>query len=204
MAGNQTPHGIRDYVIARVGTFCAVRSAEVFGLRWESYLGDRFLIRDSAWEGKLFENTTKKGKRHVGIDTNTKRIIERWKAMSLDTRPEALIFPSEAGTPFASRNWLQRNLRPIGARLKIKTPLTFQVMRRTFGTHNQKQLTHTSQHLGHRSTTTTSRFYVEEVPEEVKEMQEGYAGEIDRWKNPPVKKLDRTGPKFQRAASTKY
>jgi integrase len=45
MAGNQTPHGIRDQAIARIGTFCAVRSAEVFGLRWESFLGDRLLFR---------------------------------------------------------------------------------------------------------------------------------------------------------------
>jgi integrase len=93
MAGNQTRHGIRDYAIARIGTFCAVRSAEVFGLRWESYLGDRFLIQDSAWEGKLFENTTKKGRRHVGIDAKTKRILEQWKAICPDARPEALMFP---------------------------------------------------------------------------------------------------------------
>jgi hypothetical protein len=96
-------------------------------------------------------------------------------------------------------------LQPIGVRLKIKTPLTFQVMRRTFGTHNQKQLTHTSKHLGHRSTTTTSRFYVEEVPEEVKKMQEGYAGEIDALGNPRKRpsavKLDRTGPKSKSSSS---
>lgn len=205
MAGNPTRYGIRDYAIARIGTFCAVRSAEVFGLRWDSYLGDRFLIQDSAWEGKLFENTTKKGRRHVGIDAMTKQVIERWKAVCPDAGPEALVFPSEAGTPFASRNWLQRNLQPIGVRLGIKTPLTFQVMRRTFGTHNQKQLTHASHHLGHRSTTTTSRFYVEEVAEEVREMQEGYAGEIDALanprKNPSAAKLDRTGPKSKRSSS---
>jgi len=208
MAGIQTPHGIRDYAIARIGTFCAVRSAEVFRLRWESYLGDRFLIQDSAWEGKLFENTTKKGRRHVGIDARTKQIIEQWKAICPDTRPEALIFPSESGTPFASRNWLQRNLQPIGARLKIKTPLTFQVMRRTFGTHNQQQLTHTSKHLGHGSTTTTSRFYVAEVPAEVKKMQEGYAEEIDGLENPRKKpsaeKLDRTGPKSKSSSSASH
>jgi len=81
-------------------------------------------------------------------------------------------------------------------------------MRRTFGTHNQKQLTHTSKHLGHRSTTTTSRFYVEAVPEEVKQMQQGYAEEIDGLGNPRKKpsteKLDRTGPKFKNRLSLSH
>lgn len=35
MANNERKTGIRDYAITRIGTFCAVRSAEVFGLRWE-------------------------------------------------------------------------------------------------------------------------------------------------------------------------
>jgi hypothetical protein len=99
-------------------------------------------------------------------------------------------------------------LQPIGAKLKIKTPLTFQVMRWTFGTHNQRQLTDTSKHLGHRSTTTTSRFYVEEVPEEVKKMQESYAGEIDALQNPRKRpsavNLDPTGPKSKSSSSVNH
>jgi hypothetical protein len=55
---------------------------------------------------------------------------------------------------------------------------------------------------------TTSRFCVEEVPDEVKRMQEDYAGEIDAMENPRKKpsadKLDRNGPKSKRGSSANY
>jgi hypothetical protein len=47
----------------------------------------------------LFQNTTKKGRGQVGIDAKTREIIEQWKAICPDSRPEALIFPSGAGIP---------------------------------------------------------------------------------------------------------
>ena len=34
--------------VLHVGTFCAMRTAEVFGLRWSAFRDDHFLIRDSA------------------------------------------------------------------------------------------------------------------------------------------------------------
>ena len=47
--------------LLHVGVFCAVRTSEVLGLRWRSFCGDHFLIRDSAWKGKLLEDATKTG-----------------------------------------------------------------------------------------------------------------------------------------------
>jgi integrase len=44
-----------------VGIFCAMRTAEIFGLRWSAFRGDYFLIRDTAWRGKLLEDATKTG-----------------------------------------------------------------------------------------------------------------------------------------------
>jgi hypothetical protein len=66
-----------------------VRSAEVFGLRWECDLGEDFLIEHSAWEGKLWRR---------------RQALDRWKEICNDPCPEALMFPSEKpGVPFASR-----------------------------------------------------------------------------------------------------
>src|SRR5215831_2242220 len=112
MAQNNTKTGIRDYAITRIGTFYAVRSAEVFGLRWECDLGEDLFIKHSAWEGKLYERHTKKSKpRKVAVDTCTRQALDRWKEISDDPHPEALMFPSEKpGAPFTSRNWLERNL----------------------------------------------------------------------------------------------
>jgi integrase len=168
MEDNKSIAGIRDYAIARIGTFCAVRSAEVFGLRWECDLGKDLFIKHSAWEGKLYERHTKKAKpRRVAVDNRTRLALDAWKEICNDTRPEALMFPSEkTGVPFTSRNWLERNLQPIGRNLGIRTLLTFQVLRRSFATHNQKQLKNVQAHLGHESTGTTADLYVVEIPEE--------------------------------------
>jgi len=181
MAENKSKAGIRDYAITRIGTFCAVRSAEVFGLRWECDLGKDLYIKHSAWEGKLYERHTKKAKpRKVAVDKRTRQTIDNWKKICNDTRPEALMFPSQKpAVPFTSRNWLERNLQPVGKNLGIRTPLTFQVLRRSFATHNQKQLKNVQAHLGHESTGTTADLYVVEIPKEVRRTQELYAAEIE-------------------------
>ena len=49
----------RDSAILHIGTFCAMRPAEVFGLYWGSFRGDHFVIRNSAWEGKLLADQAK-------------------------------------------------------------------------------------------------------------------------------------------------
>jgi integrase len=87
MAQNNTKTGIRDYAITRIGTFCAVRSAEVFGLRWECDLGEDLFIKHSAWEGKLYEQYTKKAKpRKVAVDTRTRQALDRWKKICNDVK----------------------------------------------------------------------------------------------------------------------
>jgi integrase len=221
MESDNSKTGIRDYAITRIGTFCAVRSAEVFGLCWECDLGKDVFIKHSAWEGKLYERHTKKAKpRKVAVDKRTRQALDDWKEICNDTRPEALMFPSDKpGIPFTSRNWLERNLQPIGKTLGIRTPLTFQVLRRTFATHNQKQLKNVQAHLGHQSTGTTADLYVVEIPEEVRRTQERYAAEIEalaKRKRPSkiakkhsapstsTEKLDATGRKFLKGMSVSY
>ena len=221
MANNKSKTGIRDYAITRIGTFCAVRSAEVFGLLWECDLGKDLFIKHSAWEGKLYERHTKKAKpRKVAVDKRTRQALDKWRKLCDNTRPEALMFPSEKShVPFTGRNWLERNLQPVGKALGIRTPLTFQVLRRSFATHNQKQLKNVQAHLGHESTGTTADLYVVEVPKEVRRTQERYAAEIEALvrrkkagkvakKQPargrPTEKLDATGRAFSNGAAVSY
>jgi len=115
--------------------------------------------------------------------THTRQALDRWKKICNDLRSEALMFPSEkAGVPFTSRNWLERNLqpvsisefgyRPVGKHFGIRTPLTFQVLRRSFATHNQKRLKSVQADLGHESTGTPADVSVVEVSEEVRRTQE--------------------------------
>jgi integrase len=193
MGDDKSKTGTRDYAMTRIGTFCAVRSAEVFGLRWECDLGKDLFVKHSAWEGKLYERHTKKAKpRKVAVDKRTRQALDNWKENCPDTNPEALMFPSDKpSVPFTSRNWIERDLQPIGKKLGIRTPLTFQVLRRSFATHNQRQLKNVQAHLGHESTGTTADLYVVEIPAEVRRTQERYAAEIEALGRPKKSAKDR-------------
>jgi integrase len=67
----------RDSAILHVGIFCAMRPAEVFGLRWRLFCGDHFLIRDSAWEGRLLADQAKVDERRVFIPSATRAAVLR-------------------------------------------------------------------------------------------------------------------------------
>ena len=73
--------------VLHIAAFCAVRTSEVFGLRWRSFRDDHFLIRDSAWNGKLLEDATKTGERRVAIPPATRQAILRWRKYAKDTCP---------------------------------------------------------------------------------------------------------------------
>jgi integrase len=122
--------------------------------------------------GDLFE---------AAIDRETRKALNRWKKICGDTRCGALMFSSsQPGVPFTNRNWLERNLQPVAMDLGIPVPVTFQVLRRSFATHNQKQLKDVQAHLGHERTSTTADLYVVEIPAEVRKTQQRFAQEIDR------------------------
>ena len=158
--------------VLHIAAFCAVRTSEVFGLRWRSFRDDHFLIRDSAWNGKLLEDATKTGERRVAIPPATQQAILRWRKDAKDTSPEALMFPSKKGTPMSAHNFHNRILRPLRNKLGLDVPLTFQVLRRSHATRNQRTPKDAQAHLGHRSIVTTMDIYAQEIPASVRQMVE--------------------------------
>jgi integrase len=144
----------------------------VFGLRWRSLNDHHFVIRDSAWHGKLLEDATKTGERRVAIPSQTYAALMRWRGECPDTSPDALMFASATGTPIASHNFRNRVLAPLREKLGLPVPLTFQVLRRSHATRNQKTPKDAQLHLGHKSIVTTMDVYAQEIPESVKRMVE--------------------------------
>jgi len=53
---------------------------------------------------------------------------------------------------------------------ELNAPLSFQVLRRSQATRNQRRLKDVQAHLGHRSIVTTANIYAQEIPASVKEM----------------------------------
>ena len=167
----------RDRLLLLIATFCAMRTSEVLGLTWASYQGDSLLIQNIAWEGKLYEGKTKtkKSRAPVYLPLEVRREIEAWKLLSNPQSGEALMFPSSAGTPMRGGNFLRRQLKPIAISLGIDPHLvTFQVLRRSFATRNQKRgsLKDVQEHLRHARIETTGNVYVQAIPESVRSMVE--------------------------------
>jgi integrase len=157
--------------VLHVGTFCAMRTAEVFGLRWSAFCADHFLIRDSAWRGKLLKDATKTGERVVTIPRATRDAINRWRKVSQFTGPDDMLFSSAVGGPMDSHNFNNRVMAPLRDKLNLPV-LTFQVLRRSHATRNQATPRDAQAHLGHKQITTTLGIYAQEVPATVKAMVE--------------------------------
>jgi len=155
--------------VLHVAVFCAMRTAEVFGLRWSAFCGDHFLIRDSAWRGKLLKDATKTGERVVTIPPATHDALIRWRKASKFTGPDDMIFGSAVGTPMDAHNFNNRVMAPLRDKLKLPV-LTFQVRRRSHATRNQATPRDAQAHLGHKQITTTLGIYAQEVPATVKAM----------------------------------
>jgi integrase len=84
-----------------VGTFCAMRPSEIFGLPWSNFHESDedgqsyFLVDQIAYRGKWHKRTkTNASKARVPIAGRTLEAILQWKKESPDTSPDALIFPS--------------------------------------------------------------------------------------------------------------
>jgi integrase len=155
--------------VLHVGTFCAMRTAEVFGLRWSALQGDQFVIRDSAWEGKLLKDSTKTGQRSVFIPPATLAAITRWRADATFTSQNDILFATTTGTPMSAHNFSNRVLVPVRDKLKLPA-LTFQILRRSHATRNQATPKDAQAHLGHKNITTTLGIYTQSIPASVKAM----------------------------------
>jgi integrase len=189
----------RDHLIMMIGIFCAVRSSELFGLKWSSHEDDHLTVRSVAWQHKLYDGKakTRKAKDPIYIPAMIQYEIEQWRKLCPDTSPDALMFPTENGTPLDARNFIRDCVRPVVKRLNdasaelakergekpkpvMTAPLTFQVWRRSAGTRNQKHGTMKDVQtlLRHETMNTTGDYYVQPIDESVKQMMEADVADV--------------------------
>jgi integrase len=166
---------VRDRLILLLGVFGGTRSSEAFGIQWGCYKGDHIEIRNTAYRGRLHEWRVKRKAsfRRITIPPLIQRAFEQWKAQSPDTSADALVFPSEkTGRPMWPGVFLQKRIQPIAKTLGITVPVTFQVLRRSCTTRNQKNgsLKDVQVHMGHGSIETTGNVYMMEIPDSVAQM----------------------------------
>ena len=129
----------RDRLIIMIAAFCAMRPGEIFGLRWSSWRGDHFHIEGTAWRGTLRPGKakTKGSKAPVTIPNVLLSLLQIWREQNASASSDALIFPSEKGTPMRPENWLRRRVKPLAKAAGITVAVNFRVLRRTFATNAQ-------------------------------------------------------------------
>jgi integrase len=169
-----------DRCLFAIAVFCALRTAEVFGLTWDCWQDQALAIKNTAFEGRLQKNKLKTGDSRalVPIPELVQPIMRAWHALCKDTGPEALMFPTTGkrsrkgqAVPFDSTNFMERRIHPIADLLGIPRRLvTFQVMRRTVGTDLQFHgtLKDAQTALRHKSIKTTANIYMQPVPSSVR------------------------------------
>lgn len=172
----------RDRLMVMIAAFCAMRPGEIFGLRWSSWRGDHFQIEGTAWRGTLRPGKakTKQSKAPVTIPDLLIPSVHLWRSQNADASADALIFPSEAGTPMRPENWLRRRVKPFARAAGITIAVNFRVLRRTFATNaqghgNPKDV---QAHLRHTDIGTTLNEYTQSIPQSVRQLVNAVANEV--------------------------
>lgn len=197
----------RDKAIFLVGTFCAMRTSEVFGMPWKNLIDDgdgngHFMVNQTAYRGERFKRTKNDAsKARVPIGARTMESLLRWKENCPDTSPDALVFPSNnrngrshKGAPMCPGIWLQKKLQPLAKLLGIPFKVNFRATRRTAATLVQEHggtLATAQSLLRHASPHTTAGVYSKPIPESVKVAVNGYEERVfaARNKGPKLKRV---------------
>jgi integrase len=122
---------LREQLIAKLAVLAGMRPGEIFGLKWSRLEANYADIRQRVYRGDVDSPKSVRSVRFAALSDGLLIAIDHWRAASLDTGPDAWVFPSEKlTTPLAKDNCWRRGflpkLKPVGLAWA-----NFQVMRRT-------------------------------------------------------------------------
>jgi integrase len=186
---------LHDLCLVYVGIFCGPRASEVLGLQWKSWTGATLVPYGTAYEGNLYPGRfkTRASRAPIGVPALVRPVIHAWQQVCPDPSPEALMLPTFGrgerkgqAVPRWGKNFLTGRIRPIARQLGIPDQLvTFQVMRRTLGTHLQHHgtLKDAQGALRHASIQTTGDVYMQAIEGSVLQALNSRTSEIlSDWK----------------------
>ncbi|HZU28383.1 MAG TPA: tyrosine-type recombinase/integrase, partial [Bryobacteraceae bacterium] len=90
-------------------------------------------VRQRVYRGLIDTPKTDQSLRQAALSAGLAAEVESWRGVSLDTRDEAWVFPSERMTPMSKDNCWRRNMYPKLAAVGLGWA-NFLVMRRTHAT----------------------------------------------------------------------
>jgi integrase len=199
-----------DLCLMLVGIFSGPRASEAMGFQWKSWTGSSLVPYGTAVEGQFYEGRVKSkaSRAPIAVPEPVRPVIEAWRRICPDSSPEALMFPTFGrgkrkgqAVPRHAKNFLTWRVRPIAEKLGIpKHLITFQVMRRSLGTHlsGHGTLKDTQGALRHASITTTGNVYVQVVEENVMRAVNSHATTVLEGWTPAVETMGLTGRNVKR------
>lgn len=121
---------IRERLIAKLAVLAGMRPGEIFGLTWGRLEAEYADIRQRVYRGEVDSPKTVRSIRRVALADGLRKSIEEWRALSLSSRGDAWVFPSERSTPLSKDNCWRRHFLPRLSPVGLGWA-NFQVMRRT-------------------------------------------------------------------------
>jgi integrase len=126
----------RDHVLLRILITCALRPSECFALRLRDVLPGKLRIDEAVVMGDVGATKTEESNGFVPMAPALEQELRAYASHAGIVDPAAYLFPSEAGTPYDPKNYLNRKLKPLARSAKVPG-VNFQVLRRTCATHFQ-------------------------------------------------------------------
>ncbi|MGI9074826.1 MAG: tyrosine-type recombinase/integrase [Bryobacteraceae bacterium] len=156
----------RDHLIVRLFMVCGLRPSELFSLRLDDILPGELRVDEGVVMGDLGPTKTDDADGSVPLPPSLEAELRAYVRENGIRDSRAFLFPSEAGTPLAQDNFLDRHLKPLGQLAGIKD-LNHQVLRRTCSTHFQKfgKVKDAQALLRHADASTTLRYYQKTLDE---------------------------------------
>lgn len=124
----------RERLILKFAILAGLRPGEILGLKWSHLTPTHADIRQRVYRGEIDSPKTSNSIRKAALSAGLVAEIEAWREVSIDSNPDAWVFPSETGkTPVSMENLWRRSIGPRLDAVHLGW-LDFHVMRRTHST----------------------------------------------------------------------
>lgn len=121
---------IRELLIARLAVLAGMRPGEIFGLQWSRLDKQYADIRQRVYRGEVDSPKSVHSVRWAALSDGLLAAIQEWREISISTKPDAWVFPSERSTPLVRENCWRRHFKPRLDAIGLGW-VNFHVMRKT-------------------------------------------------------------------------
>jgi integrase len=129
---------LRERVIFLLAVLVGMRPGEIFALRWSRVDPQMIEVAQRVYRGLLDDPKTDRGKRQAALPPDLAQDLAAWREISVNTAPDALVFPSERGTYLSRDNFLRRNIQGKLEEIGLGW-VNVQVLRRTQASLGHKE-----------------------------------------------------------------